>query len=79
METNPVVENTSTQKQLPACLVCGQPLTLRIAKGRKSNKPFIMLMCPRDGRHFRGFIGDRDYIKQVMDKLESKIPPEAQV
>jgi hypothetical protein len=79
METNTEIKNVSTQRPLPACLVCGQPLSLRIAKGRKSNKPFIMLMCPLDGRHFRGFIGDRDYIKQVMEKLEAKTQSEEKV
>ncbi|MDD5703662.1 MAG: hypothetical protein PHU23_16635 [Dehalococcoidales bacterium] len=66
-------------QQLPACPVCANALLFRIAKGRKSNKPFIMLMCPLDGRHFRGFIGDRDYIKQVMEKLEAKTQSEEKV
>jgi hypothetical protein len=30
-----------------------------------------MLICPIDGRHFRGFITHRPYVKQVLDKLES--------
>ena len=57
--------------QLPCCPVCGNHLSLRIAKGRKSGKPFIMLICGQDGRHFRGFIGDRKYINLVLDKLEN--------
>jgi hypothetical protein len=64
--------NTLTNQHLPGCPVCQTALMFRLAKGRKSSKPFIMLMCPLDGRHFRGFIGDRDYIKQVMEKLEEK-------
>ena len=54
------------------CPVCGEPLDVRIAHGRKSGKVSIMLVCARDGRHFRGFIADREYVKQVLDLLESK-------
>ena len=53
-----------------ACLVCGQQLTLRLAKGRKSQKTFVMLLCSRDGRHFRAFINDRAYVDQVLARLE---------
>ena len=55
--------NNSTQ-QLP-CLVCGIQLQVRVATGRKSGKPFIMVVCPEDGRHFRGFVGDKDYVERV--------------
>jgi hypothetical protein len=53
-------------------LICGAPLTLRLARGRKSGKPFLMLICPRDGRHFRGFVNDQTYVKGVMAKLEDQ-------
>ena len=49
------------------CLICSSPLSIRMAKGRKSNKPFIMLVCPRDGRHFRAFISDQEYIRKILD------------
>lgn len=52
------------------CLICGSPLILRLARGRKSGKPFLMLICPQDGRHFRGFINDQGYVKEVLNKLE---------
>ena len=55
------------------CLVCGQQLTLRLAKGRKSQKTFLMLVCSQDGRHFRGFINDRDYVDKVLARLEGNI------
>ena len=48
------------------CLVCGQQLTLRFAQGRKSGKTFLMLICSQDGRHFRGFINDREYVDKVL-------------
>jgi hypothetical protein len=56
--------------QVP-CLICQLPLSLRMARGRKSGKPFLMLICSADGRHFRGFINDQAYVKQVLDKLEA--------
>lgn len=39
-------------KQTP-CPVCGEPVDVRPARGRKSRKPFIMLVWSRDGRHGR--------------------------
>ena len=49
------------------CPICTNPLSIRIARGRKSNKPFIMLKCDTDGRHFRGFITDQEYVKKVLN------------
>jgi predicted RNA-binding Zn-ribbon protein involved in translation (DUF1610 family) len=54
----------NTSQRLP-CLVCGTQLAVRIARGRKSGKPFVMIICPADGRHFRGFVGDREYVSRV--------------
>jgi len=48
------------------CPICSNNLSVRIAKGRKSNKLFIMLVCQQDGRHFRGFITDQQYVKTVL-------------
>ena len=50
------------------CPICSHPLSIRIARGRKSNKPFIMLKCDKDGRHFRGFITDQDYVSRVFNE-----------
>ena len=50
------------------CPICQNPLTIRVARGRKSNKPFIMLKCDKDGRHFRGFITDQGYVKKVLEE-----------
>ena len=58
----------NTTNEIP-CLVCHGPLSLRLARGRKSGKPSIMLICPTDGRHFRGFISDRAYVGQVLALL----------
>ena len=50
------------------CPICSNTLSVRIAKGRKSNKLFIMLVCGKDGRHFRGFITDQIYVKKVLEE-----------
>ena len=47
------------------CPVCSKPLSVTVAKGRKSNKPFIMLKCDIDGRHFRGFITDQGFVRRI--------------
>ena len=55
----------------PVCPVCQKPLAVRLALGRKSRKPFVMMVCAEDGRHFRGFISHRPYVQAVLDKVES--------
>ena len=52
------------------CLVCKEPLTLRLARGRKSGKPFLMLICDQDGRHFRAFINDQEYVSRILESVE---------
>ncbi len=51
------------------CPVCGTVLIVSPAKSRKAKRPkvFLMLMCPADGRHFRGFISDQAVDQRVMD------------
>lgn len=49
-----------------ACPLCGRPLVVRPARGRKSGKPFIMLVCPENGRHLRGFITDQPFVTRVI-------------
>ena len=53
------------------CVVCGEPLALRMTQGRKSGKSFLMLICPVSGKHFRAFINDQAYVRSVLDGLES--------
>ena len=70
------------------CPVCIEPLKLSRAQSRKSKRPklFLMLVCPNDGRHFRGFINDQGFISHLVgnagiltdNKLESETH-EAQV
>lgn len=65
-------KSNSAIPNLPVCPVCGQPMSLRIARGRRSNKPFIMLMCAVDGRHFRGFISHQQFVRDILARLERK-------
>jgi len=58
------------QNQSLLCPVCANPLAFQITRGRKSGKPSLMMKCPRDGRHFRGFICDRDYLQRLLERLE---------
>ena len=63
---------TTVKTDIP-CVICGQPLAISLAKGRKSGKPCLSLKCKQDGRHFRGFIYDRDYVDGVLARLEGHI------
>ena len=48
------------------CLVCEGPIDIRFATTRKSQKPCINMRCQRDGRHFRAFITDQDFVERMM-------------
>ena len=61
------------------CPVCTNPLSIKLAKGRKSNKPFIMFKCDINGRHFRGFITDQSFVKRVLDNNTLKTVKPTQV
>jgi len=69
MTTNEQGLSTKPNQSLQ-CPVCGESMAFQIARGRKSGKPFLMVKCLRDGRHFRGFVGDRDYVQRLLDHLE---------
>ena len=69
--SSPSAYTQSYTQQGLTCLICGSHLTVRPAQGRKSKKPFIMLLCSRDARHFRAFINDQDYVRQVLERIET--------
>jgi hypothetical protein len=54
------------------CPVCSTGLVIRLVHGRKSGKPFVMLICPKDGRHIRAFINDKKFVGEVLVKLQTK-------
>ncbi len=53
------------------CHICQTSLSVRLARGRKSGKPFVMLVCSSDGRHMRAFVADADYVSNVIEHLEA--------
>jgi predicted RNA-binding Zn-ribbon protein involved in translation (DUF1610 family) len=65
-----MVMTINEQNQSLQCPVCKDPMAFQIAKGRKSGKPFLMVKCLRDGRHFRGFVGDQVYVRKLLEHLE---------
>ena len=60
---------TKTSKGL-YCHICHAVLDVRPARGRKSGKRFVSLVCPADGRHIRAFVGDAEYVGKVLDQAE---------
>lgn len=56
-------------KPIP-CPICGDSLKISPASNRKSKKKkvFLMLVCGTDGRHFRGFISDQTFVRQVVER-----------
>ena len=61
----------NNQPGLP-CHICQATLQVRLARGRKSGKPFVMLVCPKDGRHIRAFVADRAYVQGLVDQVEGR-------
>ena len=52
------------------CPVCGSGLKVTTSKS-KAGKVALVLVCPRDGRDFRAFINNREYIQRVLDSVET--------
>ncbi len=51
------------------CPVCGAGLKVNTCTS-KAGKVALVLVCPKDGRDFRAFINNREYIREVFDSLE---------
>ncbi len=49
------------------CLVCNGPVVIALTK--KGNG--LHFKCEKDGRHFRGFVMDKQYLQGVMRHAES--------
>jgi len=65
------VTDDNSHPRLP-CHICQATLQVRLARGRKSGKPFVMLVCPADGRHIRAFVADRAYVQGLVDQVEGR-------
>ena len=63
---------TKSEQQKLRCHLCGRQLQAQLVHGRKSRKPFVMLVCPADGRHMRTFVGDAGYVGKVVERLENR-------
>ena len=57
------------------CPVCRDGMVFRPARGRRSGKPSIQLLCPVDARHFRGFINDQSFVEQVIGQIDPGLSP----
>ena len=62
-----------TDKTTVSCHICQAALKVKLARGSKSGKPFVMLACPEDGRHIRAFIADRTYVENLIGQAEEKL------
>ena len=45
------------------CPVCSHKLTARYTKPGRTFRVGLMVVCPNDSRHFRGFINDPEFLK----------------
>ena len=61
----------NNQPGLP-CHICQETLQVRLARGRKSGKPFVMLVCPADVRYIRAFVADIAYVQGLVDQVEGR-------
>ena len=55
------------------CPVCEAELKVTTSTS-KAGKVALVLVCPRDGRDFRAFINNREYVRRVLDSLETTAP-----
>ena len=53
------------------CPVCRAGLKMKLARSKRTGKPSIALSCPVDGKHFRAFIADKEYVSKVLEVLEA--------
>lgn len=53
-----------------SCPVCRGGMQAKLARGRKSGKSFVTILCIQDPRHFRAFITYQPYVAQVLSQLE---------
>ena len=54
---------------MPKCPVCTTNLSMEPRQNQKTDRLFLMLVCPENGAHFRAFINDRDYVTETIKRL----------
>ena len=55
------------------CPICGADLNVKVSTSKRG-KVSLSLACPTNGRHFRAFINDSNFVRRVMDSLEGHTP-----
>ena len=55
------------------CPLCQTALRFSLASSRRAKvkKHFVMLVCPTDDRHFRGFISDQQFVGRLIAQTEA--------
>lgn len=59
--------NAAATAPIP-CPICEAGMQLTVTTNRHG-KHAIGVHCPKDGRHFRGFINHRPYVEEVLGRL----------
>ena len=54
----------------PACPVCQRTLRFKLTRSKKRDAVSVMFYCALP-RHFRGFVNDQNYVRAIMDRLET--------
>lgn len=54
------------------CPVCEAELKVTTSTSKLGNVALVFA-CPRDGRDFRAFINNKEYVRRVMDSIESAV------
>lgn len=55
------------------CPVCEAELKVTTSTS-KTGKVALVLACRRDGKDFRAFVNNRDYVRKVLDSLKATVP-----
>lgn len=50
------------------CPICSEALRFTVTTN-KNGKHAIGLHCPRDGRHFRGFINHKPFVEEALTRM----------
>ena len=47
------------------CPVCGEEVNARFTKSGRTYRKGLMVVCPDDSRHFRGFVNDPQFLRHA--------------
>ena len=63
------MKNPTDKTTLP-CHICQAFLKVKLARGKKSGKPFVMPTRPEDGKHIRAIAADRAFVENRIGQAE---------